>query len=173
MIDSWQHHLITCFCLASMIGWRNFSTTWWIINWHSTVFLASSHNHSCIVNAAWTANVHVTMGDLLTRFTLLLMLIIDCSSTTAYRGGKYTKYCRDISFNALSFKLRESHALSRKDCIYQCVDHYRCCALTFNGATVDENNCILYSDETVSCILGNSDVTITIKVVYRVTLYKF
>ena len=112
------------------------------------------------------------MGDIVTLFTLILALILDCSSTTAYTGGKYTKYCRDSSFNALSFKLRESHAISRKDCIYQCVDHYRCCSVTFNRETADENNCVLYSDDTVACISGYSDITITIKVVYQVTLYR-
>ena len=145
-----------------MIGWRFFSTTSWMINWHSMVFLTSSRNHSYIVIAAWTVNV--TMGDRVIRFPVILALILYCSFTTAYTGGKYTKYCRDISFNALSFKLKESHALSRKDCIYQCVDHYRCCALTFNHETADESNCILYSDDTVTCIPGYSGVTITIKV---------
>ena len=97
-----------------------------------------------------------------------VLLLMNNSSTSSIRSGHYNQLCQNfnMTFNqsSLNIWLDEVQATSWKDCINHCLHHSKCASITFNRQTMNDNNCMLYSDETVSCIPGQSDTEITIKV---------
>ena len=103
-----------------------------------------------------------------TRLSSLFIVIIllDVFSTSDVRSGHYTQLCHGMTFDpsSLNVCLDEVQTSSWKECVTHCLHHSKCISITFNSQIMNDVNCMLYSDETVSCMSGHSDVIITIKV---------
>ena len=101
-----------------------------------------------------------------TYIMIIFMLLYDELLTLEVHSGLYTKSCKEMTFDtsSLSIWLDESQVSSWKDCISKCLHHSKCASITFNSQTVNDVNCMLYSDETVACLQDHSDTEITIKV---------
>ena len=98
------------------------------------------------------------------QFVVILLLLNATVYSTEQRSGIYRKTCEGmvVDLSSLSILLREIKVSSWYECVNQCLYNFKCASVTFNNQILNDNNCMLYSDETVRP--GHSDTEITIKV---------
>ena len=106
------------------------------------------------------------MGTRTHHVSVILVLLYSTLSSTELRSGIYSKKCKGMTFDqsSLTSWLRGIQVASLNDCVNQCLHHSKCLSITFNNQNTNDNNCMLYGEETVACLPGHSDTEIIMKV---------
>ena len=106
------------------------------------------------------------MGTRTHHVSVILVLLYSTAFSTELRSGIYSKKCKGMTFDqsSLTSWLRGIQVASLNDCVNQCLHHSKCLSITFNNLNTNDNNCMLYGEETVACLPGHSDTEIIMKV---------